>query len=140
MTKYTVAQERRAREAKERGSPIWRGIGCLMILFVPVLSYFLATMLVQVAVDQKWPLPYQLMGYPEVSKDLLKISSLTPLWNFIGAQANLYATLMFTVLFIVGIGALISFGYAMVYRFVGPPRYGPLDAPPPKIRTKAYKR
>lgn len=140
MTKYTVAQERRVREAQQQVPPIWRGIGCLMIIIVPLMSYFLATVIVQIALDQKWPLPYQLMGYPALSQDLLKVSSLAPLWNFIQSQANLYATLLFTVLFIVGIGALVSVVYAVVWRFVGPPRYGPLDAPPPKIAVKRYKR
>jgi hypothetical protein len=35
----------------------------------------------------------------------------------------------------------MSFVYALVYRFVGPPAYGPMDAPPPRgVRLKRYKR
>jgi len=30
--------------------------------------------------------------------------------------------------------------YAFVYRLVGPPRYGPLDVPPPNVKLKKYKR
>ena len=140
MTKYTVAHDRRVREAKQETPAIWRGIGCLMIIFIPLMSYFIATLIVQAAVAQQWPLPYQLMGYPVLPQGLLKVSALSPLWTFIQSQANLYAILLFTVILIVAVGALVSFIYAIAWRYVGPPRYGPLDAPPPKITTKRYKR
>ena len=38
------------------------------------------------------------------------------------------------------IGGVISVIYALMYRFIGPSRYGPTDAPPPKIKTKRYTR
>ncbi len=140
MTKYTDSSRFTRHKQVKEVPPIWRGIGCLMIIFVPVLSFVLATGLMKMAVDQKWPLPYQLLGYPVLSKDLLAIGSLSFLWNFITSIPNLWGVLLFTALFIVIIGAIVSLAYALVYQFVGPPRYGPLDAPPPKIKTRAYKR
>ncbi len=140
MTKYTVAQEQRRLAQKKEIPAIWRGIGCLMIIFIPFMSYAFATAIVDMAVAQEWPLPYQLMGYPQLSQDLLKVTSLSPLWQFIQGQANLWAILLFTILLIVLIGAIVSFAYALVWKFAGPPVYGPLDAPPPKVVTKRYKR
>ncbi len=141
MTKYTVASQRRAGKPEAKDThPIWRGIGCLLILFIPLLSYVLATITVQWAVASNQPLPYQLLGYPALSKDVWKVTALSPVWAFIEQQANLYAVLIFTTLYTVAIGALISVIYAFVWRYAGPPRLGPYDMPPVKTTSKKYKR
>jgi hypothetical protein len=141
MTKYTVASRRRGAKSGEKPvHPIWRGIGCLLILFVPLLSYFLATILVDAAAARNWPVPYQLMGFPVVPPELWKVTSLSPLWGYIQQQANLYAVLLVTTLFIVAIGALVSVAYAFIYRYAGPPALGPYDMPPVKTSVKKYKR
>jgi hypothetical protein len=110
------------------------------MLVVPVVSYLLGALTVQVAVDQNWPVPYQLMGYPALPSLLSRSVALLPVVNFLEEQQNLYAILLMTFLFIIAIGAALSFVYALIYQYVGPPRYGPLDAPPPKIAVKQYKR
>jgi hypothetical protein len=141
MTKYTVAsQQRRPVNAPPQVKPIWRGIGCIMMIVVPVVSFLLAVFTVNLAVAQDWPMPYQLMGYPVMPPLLSKPAALVPVVTFIQSQLNLYAILLFTVAYIVVIGAIVSFIYAFAYRYVGPPRYGPLDAEPPNRRVKRYKR
>ncbi len=140
MTKYTSAAQRRVTPRPQGPHPIWRGIGCLMFLIIPLISYLLAAMTVQIALDQNWPMPYQLMGYPSMPPLLWAISSLAPVWAFIEGQKDLYAVLGIAVVYIVVFGAILSLGYALVYRLVGPPRYGPLDAPPPRVSVKRYKR
>jgi hypothetical protein len=141
MTKYTTAnQRRRATPREEEIHAIWRGIGCLLILIVPTMSYFLAVASVQLAVDQNWPMPYQLMGYPVMPDLLWKAAGLTSLLAFIQSQDNLYAVLAITLVYVVIFSALVSVIYAFVYRYVGPSRYGPQDAPPPKVKVKRYKR
>jgi hypothetical protein len=111
-----------------------------MILFVPVVSYILAAAGVQIAEDQQWPMPYQLMGVPVMPVLLWKIPGLVPILAFLQTQRNLYAILMVTIVIIVAISALISLTYSVIYRLVGPPRYGPLDVPQPSVRVKRYKR
>jgi len=141
MPNYTTAQQRR--RVTDTGTPIhpvWRGIGCLLILVIPTMSYILAALTVQLAVDQNWPMPYQLMGYPVMPVLLWKDAGLVPILLFIQSQNNLYAILAITLIYILFLSTLSSFGYALVYRYVGPSRYGPLDAPPPKVKVKAYKR
>ncbi len=140
MTKYSVASQRRAAPRPEPVHAVWRGIGCLLILIVPVLSYLLAAATVKFAVSTDWPMPYQLMGYPLMPAYLRSVSGLAPVLDFIEKQRNLYAILLVAVVYIVAIGAFISLGYAVMYRFIGPPRYGPLDAPPPSVKVKRYKR
>ena len=141
MAKYsTYQQRRRVTDTKKPLNPVWRSIGCLLIIIVPTVSYILAAATVQLAVNQNWPMPYQLMGYPVMPDLLWKAGGLTPLLGFIQSQNNLYAVLMVTLVYIVAFSALVSFIYAFVYRYVGPSRYGPQDAPPPKLKVKRYKR
>jgi hypothetical protein len=141
MTKYSTAQQRRRVTDSEKPlHPIWRGIGCLLIIIIPVLSYILAFATVQLAIAQNWPMPYQIMGYPVMPVLLWKDVGITPLLSFIQSQNNLYAVLAFSLFYIIFFSTLVSFGYALIYRFAGPSRYGPLDAPPPKVKVKRYTR
>ncbi len=140
MTKYTVASQRRSQRDEQTTAPVWRGIGCLLIVGVPLASYILAVLLVQLAVNLNWPMPYQLMGYPVLPPLLSKLQGLVPVVAFIEAQQNLYAILLIAIILIVGLGTLLSLLYSLIYRYMGPPRYGPLDMPPEKAKPKRYKR
>ena len=140
MSKYSTVSHQKV-ATSPRPHPVWRGIGCLLILIVPLISYALSVLTINLALAQQWPIPYQLMGYP-IMPDLLwqATPGLAPILAFIQSQNNLYAILALTGVYVVFFGALVSFGYALLYRFVGPPRYGPQDAPPPNIRVRTYKR
>ena len=140
MTKYTIASQRRAQREKQTASPIWRGVGCLLIVGVPLLSYVMAVLIVQLAVSLNWPMPYQLMGYPVMPTLLSKLQGLVPVVAFIEAQQNLYAILLIAIILIVALGTLLSILYSLIYKYMGPPRYGPTDMPPPKAVPKRYKR
>jgi hypothetical protein len=111
-----------------------------MIVFVPVLSFALGALTTQIALDLNWPVPYQLTGHPVMPASLFRVDGLGPILIFIQQQNNLYAMLVLAVFYTVVFGALFSLVYAFIYRFVGPPTYGPQDAAPPKIRVKPYKR
>jgi hypothetical protein len=140
MTKYTVAARRPPMNEKQPTHAIWRGIGCLLMVIVPLVSWLFAVVTVQIAVSQNWPLPYQLMGYPAMPLVLWSAPGLAPVLAFIERQSNLYAVLALTVAYVVVASALISLVYSIIYRFVGPARYGPLDAPPPRVTVGRYKR
>lgn len=139
-SRYRVAGQRRMPGRGFETHAVWRGIGCLLMLIVPVTSWILAVATVQLAVFRGWPMPYQLMGYPVLPNELWGVRVLWPVLGFIQGQQNLYAILGLTVAYVIIGSALLSFGYAAAYRFFGPPRYGPLDAPPPNIRVGRYKR
>ncbi len=144
MTKYTVASQRRPANVKPQVDPIWRGVGCIMMIVVPVISFAAGAFTVDQIIKQGWPMPYQLMGYPVMPALLMRSAALVPILLWIEKQQNLYAILVLTVAYIVFFGAVISVAYAVVYRFVGPSRYGPLDARPEEIignrKIKRYKR
>lgn len=106
--------------------PIWRGIGCLMLILIPIMSYAGATLLVQANRTQRWlPMP------PELAQTIF-----IPFIN--RGFPYLLAILIVTVLLsLIGFGVL-TFFYSLLYRAVGPGRYGPLDARP--IRERPRKR
>jgi hypothetical protein len=140
MTKYTVAAGQRGpRPEVKEVHPVWRGIGCAMMVIVPIVSFLIAKWFVGYALEQGWAIPYQLLGNPVMPPALYQ-TGLAPVADFIARQSNLYAVLGVTVLLIVMIGGLISVVWAVFYHFMGPPRYGPLDVEAPRGKVKGYKR
>jgi hypothetical protein len=107
--------------------PIWRGIGCLMMILIPIMSYAGASLLVQANVAQRWvPIPAELARTINV-----------PL---LGDVRYLLAILALAVfLSLVGFGVLTAV-YSVIYKVLGPPQYGPLDAPPLRQTTARRRR
>jgi hypothetical protein len=134
--------ENRKRVAKKTGPhPVWQGIGCLIIIILPVISYALADATIQAGVKARWFfLPHELLGAPRFPDFVWKYWQLAALAGPLTKINNLYANLVLTGIYAIILGGLASLGYAIVYRYIGPPRYGPQDVPPPKIKTKPYKR
>jgi hypothetical protein len=104
--------------------PIWRGIGCILIILIPILAYAAADLLVERNVAEHWvPAPGVLMQTVEI-----------PFLNL--PTAHLYANLMVAgILMIVAYAALMIL-YSIVYSLVGPPQLGPLDAEPMRGKRK----
>ncbi|MGE5072234.1 MAG: hypothetical protein ACM3MF_02315 [Anaerolineae bacterium] len=140
MTKYTVASRRSAKTEVKQVDPIWRGIGCIMIIVIPLMAYGIATIVMGIAVDKNWPIPYQLMGYPTMPKEMFLLPGLVPVAVWLQGQQNLYGIVMLTVLFTIALGALLSMVYAFAYKAFGPPLHGPLDVEQPRVTVKKYKR
>jgi hypothetical protein len=140
MTKYTVAASQRGPRTQAKDvAPIWRGIGCAMMVIIPIVSFLIAEWFVGFAIEQGWAIPYQLLGNP-VMPPVLYQTGLAPVAGYIASQSNLYAVLAVTVLLVVIFGGLISLVYALIYQAVGPSRYGPLDVEAPRGKLKRYKR
>ena len=54
--------------------PIWRGIGCILALILPVLSYFLSIELVNYGLANEWPIPRELLGYIHIPTQIWGIN------------------------------------------------------------------
>jgi hypothetical protein len=129
MTKYTrVAQK--TEERRWNIHPVWRGIGCFMIIIIIVMSYAVAKEFVDYNQrTQKLGLPDQLYDkvqikytkyIPALKEDDVVNKSL--------AHVK-YGYLAFMLIFMfIGFGAF-SFVYSALYRVSGPSRYTPLDSP-----------
>ncbi|HUH96397.1 MAG TPA: hypothetical protein VLZ89_03505 [Anaerolineales bacterium] len=139
MGKYSPNTFRPPPPRVERPHPVWRGIGCILMILVPILSFALAEITIQSSWAQKY-IPYQLLGYPVMPASLWKLGFLNPILGFLQSLPNLYGIVIFLLFYALLIGALVSVASAFLYRFVGPPRFGPQDAEPPKIRVRSYRR
>jgi hypothetical protein len=120
--------------------PIWRGIGCLLILIMPVLAYKSAIELVNFGLSNYWPIPQYLLGFIEFPVWIWKIRFLSTLAQPIANFRNLGAILVSTLVILVFLSGVFSLLYAIMYRFIGPPRLTPLDAPPIKGRKVKKSR
>ena len=139
MRKYA----RYARPIPERSRaihPIWRGIGCLLIVIVPLLSLAGAALLVNYGLSQGWPIPPEWLGYIKFPDWVWKIQFLASIAGPIANYNNLKAVLAFCVVILVLLIGVYSTVYAFIYRGLGPSRYTAVDAPPSKHRPKSYKR
>jgi hypothetical protein len=126
MGKYDKYSSRsRMPERPWKIHPIWRGIGCLLMLLLPVVAYAGAVMLVNMNAEKRWlPTPRELTQ--------------TVTLPLLGPVDNFYSVLIMTFLLaIIGFG-LVTIMYSIIYSAVGPPRLGPLDAPP--VRTSPSKK
>jgi hypothetical protein len=117
---WRFAQHDREREAKRRVNPIWRGIGCVLLVALAVAGYLAAGWFLRENAAQGWVyLPQQLTDIPY----------LTFLPSGIVLQLVIAAVFM-----LLGYGML-----AFVYAIAFPIKPGETDAPPLK-RTDSLKR
>jgi hypothetical protein len=143
MGKYstsTTQMESSIKKAKEP-SPLWRGIGCLMMIVIPAISIFAGNETVKyLAKNMLRAIPIQLQGYPQLPDIVFKSSGLKAVFGPLAYINNFNAIVVVSLIYMILISALISVIYATVYAFVGPSRYGPTDAPPEKIKVTKKSR
>ena len=120
MGKFTQYEKPR-KERPWKIHPVWRGIGCVMLVLIPIMAYAGASLLLDANASNHWvPIPREFRGpaqYPYLF-------------------AHLGVALLVSVL---GFVAVVVF-YSLVYRFAGPPRYGAHDAPPPRKYSRRRRR
>lgn len=106
-------------------NPIWRGIGCLLLVIGPFVAYAAADLIVQMALDRKlYPVPPELLNTFKI-----------PFLEY--SLQHFYADLLVAgLLMLLGFGIMMVI-YSIMYSIVGPSRYGPVDAPP--IRRKVRR-
>ena len=128
MGKYQKYDKRKRDERPWKIHPVWRGIGCFMILLLPLMSYAAAVAIVQAGLidlprelDQSYVLP-NIITIP-----YLNSSFTSPIQGQITYSVIFY----FFVFLLLSIG-LLSVVYGYMYRIMGPPRYTALDSPPVK--------
>lgn len=141
MGRYTSYQKEKAKVQRNQVNPVMRGIGCILIFLIPIIAYGSSVYLVNYGVSRAWPIPPDWLGTPEVYPILFKLGGLRVILNYIQAQNNLVANLVFTVAIAIVIFGLMAIIYGVIYKLFGPAQYGPTDAPPIRgVKVKRYKR
>ena len=96
--------------------PIWRGIGCILIAFLPIASYFIASLLIDNREIYPWliiPDDILLNNYPK--------------------DPMIVVRLLYALVIVLAIVAVLSLFMSLVMRFFAPSKYDPVDVPPEKI-------
>lgn len=116
-------------EEKSRIHPIWRGIGCVLLVIIPLMSYAAAIILIDANSERGWF---------EIPRDLRRLPQPTDLIPSLpGWLANeFYAKLLVAIFFSLVIFGIFVIFYSLVYRMGGGYRLSPVDAPPIKRKTK----
>jgi hypothetical protein len=117
---WRYAQHERERDAKRRMNPIWRGVGCVLLVALAAAGYFGAGWFLRANAAQNWVyLPPELTNIP-------RLTFLPP-----GMVLQLVIAMFFMIF---GYGVL-----SLVYAITFPIKPGETDAPPQK-RTGPPKR
>ena len=116
----------------EEVSEAWRGIGCILIIVVPIISWFSGTQLVNYALTHHMSIPPELLGRPGLPDIINRSYGLRVVFGPLAQTQNLYANLLAALICLIVISSLTSLIYAVVARIMNPDSYGPTDAPPPK--------
>jgi hypothetical protein len=141
MGKYTSYTRTKEKPRNQGVHPVMRGIGCILMIIVPILAYGVSILLVNAGPSWGWPIPVEWYGPPSLPPVLWNVAGLQPILNFLQTQQNLEANLIFTVVITIVIGGIMSMIYGYIYKLFGPPQYGPQDEPPIRGRKiKPYKR
>lgn len=127
MGKYSTVTPHK-KEARYEVHPIWRGIGCLLLILVPLMALTAAVSLRKANETTHWvAVPPELDKYPDMTKVNRAIPALGPVWTAID-RVYYFDALLFVIFTALGFG-LLSVVYSFMYKIVGPPRYGMYDAP-----------
>ncbi|NJN43714.1 MAG: hypothetical protein HC806_02565 [Anaerolineae bacterium] len=109
-------------ENKDKVHPIWRGIGCLLLVIIPVISFAASVLLVEEGLPQQ---------YIRMTSDLAKRVDVPGF----GPIPFLYILIITAVISVLGF-VFMTVAYSIVYMFTGRSKYGPLDSPPIKRKVK----
>jgi hypothetical protein len=134
MGKYTSFEKKRA--PRHTIHPIWSGIGFLMVIIVPVMTWAAASITVDYGQKQGWPILRSFPRYLDIPAILYNIPGV----GMIAKMDNFAATAVFFLFMLIIFTGIFTVLYAFIYRLVGPPRYAPDDIPAPRVTTKPFKR
>ena len=141
MGRYTSYQREKAKAKRNEVHPVMRGIGCILLVLVPIIAYGSSVYLVNYGARSGWPIPPNWLGIAQVPQILWKLGGLAVIWNYIERQNNLIANLVFALTITIVIFGILAIVYGFLYKLFGPPEYGPTDEPPIRGRkVKRYKR
>ena len=120
-------------------NPYMRGIGCLLMLIVPVFSYGVGDFLAgqgfgYQVIPRAW---YGTMQFPPF---IYAFAGLRWVAAQLSDIPHLPATLAIAVVVMIVVGGIMSVIFGWMYSLLAPSRYGPTDVPLPRIKTKKYKR
>lgn len=140
MGKYsTRTNERSGPDPRKTAGSYMRGIGCLMMVIVPVFAYAVGNYLTDQGFGVQF-FPPEWYSPIAVTPALAQNVVFGLVAQFLADHPIYPAALVIALVVIVVVGGIISIVYGYMYTLLAPSRYGPTDVPPPRVKTKKYKR
>lgn len=99
--------------------PVWRGIGLIMMVILPVGSYLLASMLIENKDRFSWVI---------IPTDLIL--------NKFPKDPLILVRLLYALIILMIVAAVLAFFTFLTARLFAPSRYDPYDVPPDRVRKK----
>jgi hypothetical protein len=121
MSRYS-RPEAKENPAKKPPHPVWRGIGCGLMVIIPVISYVAANYFVTNANLFKWMVLPGEMVIKNLSDPMILIK------------------ILYTAIFVAILYLILTVITFIINRFFGPPRYGPQDIPLEDVKTGKPRR
>ena len=118
-------QRMQPKKPRPKIHPAWRGIGCLLTILIPLISFAAADLLIESNLDK--------IAIPLVLRTVVN----TVVFGYI---RYFPAKLMLAIIITVSLFALLSIVYSMMYRASGQTGRGPMDAPPSRRKIKKRDR
>lgn len=118
MGKYSPYVTNTRGAAKKGVHPIWRGIGFVMIILIPVLAYGATLLFLQ---------ENRANGWFQIPPDLIAKGF---------SDQMLYMKIIGTVVFSLVFYAIFNLVSFIILSIFAPPRYGPYDVPPVAYRGR----
>ncbi|HEX7541008.1 MAG TPA: hypothetical protein VF352_02660 [Anaerolineales bacterium] len=137
MGKY--AKYQRKSPEKKGMHPIWRSIGCILIVVVPLLAFGMMVVFVPTIIATG-KVPYQLLGRVHFPDWAYKTRIVADITSYISSIDNLWLNIITFFVMLLILTSVASLLYSLIYTLVGPARYTAQDAPPSKYKAKVYKR
>ena len=120
-------------------NPIWRGIGCIMLVTAPLFSYLLTIVAIPPLLTTGY-VPLELLGHINFPAWMYKVPILNGIVAWIGGINNLGLGIVVFIVILVLLTGIFSLLFVAILQAISPPRYGEMDAPPSKHKAKVYKR
>ncbi len=124
---------------KSEMNPIWRGIGFILLIVVPLMAFALTTMAVPPLVATGY-VPIQLVGHINFPVWVSRVPVLRDIAHFIWGFNNLGLGILVFIIILILLTGVFSLIYVAILQVIGPPRYTETDAVPSKHKVKVYKR
>jgi hypothetical protein len=111
-----------------------------MFVLVPILAYGIARVLVPYTVQWGLPIPPEWFGTPNIQFATPNIPFVVEFVDLVRNEQNLTVNLVFAAIITVLLYGFITIAYGYLYSVAAPSKYGPMDVPPPRVKTKKYRR
>lgn len=139
MGKYRSSVKGQSAPSRNVVNPYMRGIGCFLILIVPIFSYVAGFELAKLRFGIQ-VLPVTWYGYMSFPPEVYNLRGLSVVAQYLSTIEFLPATLALAVSVAVAVGGILSIVFGYMYSIFAPSKHGPFDVPAPRVKTKKYKR